>query len=492
MVNNKSIDLKKYKDITGSIKLQQEVHSIDGSNIIESDSDVLLFFSFDIVNSSLYKTINYYGWSIVLNFILSELRKDVKAKINRAELWRVFGDEIVFIVKIYDIESVYEYIEYIYDILMHYCNMIDEGVCFDRIDNFSDTVIDLMKLQDVVSLQACAWMAVVTDKKNIYASKKRCCVENVFEIIDEGTDKKFYEFMGIDIDTGFRLSKQTREKRLTVSFELAYILSQKRDFVRRLNIISYRKLKGVWGNSPYPIIWYYDAEKHNNINFKSSIPFDAIEQDEIYAEFFEKKKFAKYMYDDIRNALKKICSDKKLDNKIKRIEQLIEKSSKSSNCNKPYLNNFKLELHCVAVCYSNDKILLVKRCKKDILSKKWEFGCAKANSTQMLTKTVESEYYSDFKIKIKLVVDENRTDVEPVPLAVYQVEKGDETQKGIIFLAKILEGDIRLNKEKHSDFRMIGENEIDTLKDDECIPDIKDTLKKAFDMIHRIEEKNND
>lgn len=31
--------------------------------------DVMLFFSFDIVNSTAYKTVNYYGWAQVLNLV---------------------------------------------------------------------------------------------------------------------------------------------------------------------------------------------------------------------------------------------------------------------------------------------------------------------------------------------------------------------------------------------------------------------------------------
>lgn len=44
--------------------------------------DVVLFFSFDIVNSTAYKTINYYGWAQVLNLLFKELRKEVGNQIS--------------------------------------------------------------------------------------------------------------------------------------------------------------------------------------------------------------------------------------------------------------------------------------------------------------------------------------------------------------------------------------------------------------------------
>ena len=87
---------------------------------LERSDSVVLFFSFDIVNSSAYKTVNYYGWSIVLHEIIKRLRDTVKEKIARAEVWRVLGDEIIFIVTIFEKETIFEYTDYIYSILNYF------------------------------------------------------------------------------------------------------------------------------------------------------------------------------------------------------------------------------------------------------------------------------------------------------------------------------------------------------------------------------------
>ncbi|MCM1257858.1 MAG: hypothetical protein NC307_08390 [Roseburia sp.] len=76
-----------------------------------------------------------------------------------------------------------------------------------------------------------------------------------------------------------------------------------------------------------------------------------------------------------------------------------------------------------------------------------------------------------------------RKDVQPKPLAVYQIEKNNELHKGIIFLAQIVSGDVVLNRKKHFDYRMISENEIEIFKDEECVSDFKQTLKMAFEII---------
>ena len=154
--------LKKYKNIIASAESQQECIPQDSE---DDGENVLLFFSFDIVNSSLYKTVNYYGWSIVIDGILSSIRNYVKSKIKSAEVWRVLGDEIIFIVKICDKSVLFEYVEIIYETLVFFCSSIESGTLFEGMDEISDVVTELVKLQDVISLQSTAWIANVTDKK---------------------------------------------------------------------------------------------------------------------------------------------------------------------------------------------------------------------------------------------------------------------------------------------------------------------------------------
>lgn len=476
--------LKKYKNITTNIENQQEHISQES----EDDSEnVLLFFSFDIVNSSLYKTVNYYGWSIVIDSILSLIRNYVKSRIKSAEVWRVLGDEIIFIVKICDKVALFEYIEIIYDTLTIYCGSIEDGTLFEDMDEISDVVTELVKLQDVISLKSTAWIANVTDKKAIKENKlKNKYIENVFEEIEENPYYKFYEFMGIDIDTGFRLSKETRAGRLTLSFELAYLMALERNgnYVKKLNIVSYRRMKGVWNNSVYPIIWYYDKAKHNNVSFPRSMPFDAIEQDDLYVEYFGKKKFADYMYTDAKGALKKICKDRKLKNKIENIERVIEKDASE---NKQYINTARLELHCVAVCFNNiGQILCVQRAQNVYMPLKWEFGCAKANYSEPIVDTIIKEYKNDFNLDILLYTDNDRNDVQPVPIAVYTINKKSEMHKGIIFIAKLQSDQITLNGSKHIQYRFISKDELTSINAVDFVPDAIDTMRKAFDLYEEV------
>lgn len=483
--------LKKYKTLVhNESKASSEEKQEYISQCSEDDCEnVLLFFSFDIVNSSLFKNSNYYGWSIVIDDILSSIRNYVKSKIKSAELWRILGDEVIFIVKINDIDVLFEYIEIIYDILTSFCSSIENGTL---INSGNDTT-DLAKIQDALSLQATAWIANVADKKALKNNRKRIqCIDNVFEEIEEKPHYKFYEFIGVDIDTGFRLSKETRAGRLILNFELAYLMALKNDgtYTNRLNILTYKKLKGVWNNMSYPIIWYYDKMKHNELDFQKSFPFDAIEQDDLYAEYFSKKKFAEYMYKDVKDALEKICRDRKLQRKIDRIEEVIKKEA---SMNKPYINTSKLELHCVAVCF-NDKgeIFIVKRANRadnEYFPLKWEFGCAKANYSEHIYDTVKREYKEDFNIDIELFTDKNREDSQPLPIAVYTMNKKSELHKGVIFIANMRYDVIKLNPAKHEDYRFISQDNLSSMDKNDYVPDALDTMEKAFKLYREIHSK---
>ena len=472
----------KYKDILYP-EIEKKQEFISQADLSMSES-VLLFFSFDIVNSSVYKSNNYYGWSTVIDFVLSTIRKAVRNQIGLtdAEVWRILGDEVVFIIRVRSKEAIREYISAIYKVLVEYCESIENGELWSSI-NQQNRFADFSIFQELVSLQASAWIANVVEKKNTLVSQIN--VDNVFEEIEEKNGIKFYEFTGIDIDAGFRISKHTRAKRLVLSFELAYILSQNSTTNNNLHIITYCTLKGIWNNKVYPIIWYYDPLLHNGVSFEDSIPFDAKSNDSIYAELLGDKQFHLSMYNNAHIALEKVCKDRRMRYKITRLEESIEKQTDAL---KQYLIDPKLELHLVAVCYNNNKeILTIQRNNERFLADKWEFGCAKANLTTEIEDIIKREYKQDFGIDIEVIIDNDREDCQPIPLAVYSIPKDQELHKGVIFLAKIIGGDITLNPKKHRQHKFIKESDLPSINKEEYVNDAVDTLKKAFKMINEIE-----
>ncbi|MCT8335739.1 hypothetical protein NUH30_18785 [Leptospira sp. 85282-16] len=78
---------------------------------------------------------------------------------------------------------------------------------------------------------------------------------------DEGEfnyDKYDYprrDFIGPDIDIGFRIGKFCWPGVLTVSMDLAELLSENRKSKLTVRFVGWENLKGVWNNIHYPIFW---------------------------------------------------------------------------------------------------------------------------------------------------------------------------------------------------------------------------------------------
>lgn len=501
--NENAFNLKKYKE-----KLQENINT----DIYEKEKEpnhpeVILFFSFDIANSSLYKNINYSGWAKVLSHIIRKLQYRVYENL-KAQLWRVLGDEVIFIIVLKNYDEIYKYIDIIFDILTSTAKDIKSGNIFSTLEGFSESEKYLMKLQNIISLKGAAWIAIVSRNPNFNALENNEQYENISAMYDLSNNYKIFEFLGNDIDAGFRISKQTCPERLVLSFELAYILSRKTDILSKLHIITYKKLKGIWKDKLYPIIWYHNKGKNNDIEFDDSFSFDEIEENELVREYFFNKKgeskllIDSFMFNSVDKALDKILIDRNLSDKIEKIGDVISKTNPSYDKNtidKDYIKVDLMELHCVAVCYnkSTSKILIAKRSdNRNNNASKWEFGCAKASLETSIINTIKDEYEKDFNINIEPITDCTRKDdCQPIPLAIYQVKKSDGLHKGIITLAEII-NDYDISKfeptSKHNELAWIGEDELEDFNEN-TVPDFKETLKLAFKNLNenQLQESTN-
>ena len=303
-------NLYKYSGALEKLNFKKEKDK-NGSRTVE------LFFSFDIVNSSSYKDINYFGWPIVLTVLLRKLQNEVAKEIPEAQLWRVLGDEIIFFVTIKDNEEIYTSINSIFKILNGFYAVLKSGDFFEEFDDYFEYKEKiLMKCNSNISLQAASWIAIVTDNQQLEIGK----YDNVFVKYDLKDRQRIYEFLGQDIDTGFRIKKETQNRRLVVSMELACFLSERTEYLSRLHIITYKSLKGIWHNSLYPIIWYHDPKICGGTTFEDSFFYDETTYSQLSKEYFlnrerEDGDLTSYMFDDVNRALNKILLDKNLEEK---------------------------------------------------------------------------------------------------------------------------------------------------------------------------------
>lgn len=472
--------------------------------------DVVLFFSFDVVNSTAYKSVNYYGWAQVLNLLFKTLREEIRNEIKGAEMWRVLGDEAIFIVKIRDEDELRVYVNKIFEIMISTIHKLKSGEFFELDDNYN-----LMKLQNILSLKTTAWIAAVNNVGDISNKKIHLeDVDNIFERYHSQEGYEIFEFLGNDIDTGFRVATQTQDGRMTLSYELAYLISQKTESLSYLHIITYKRLKGVWKEKLYPVIWYHNPNTYlkyykKEIQLQESFTFDAYVESDLIKEYYDNRNpnISEKEIRDIRMyiepfyALNKILQDRELIKKIERLQQLIKEATHDET---RYIDMEKLQLHCVAVCFSIEssgeiKILIAKRNKKrEKYEGRWEFGCAKAVIDKSIAQRIKEEYKQDFNINIEPILDTSREIREPIPIALYQIDQkyAERTDKGLITLAKI-SGDYNPDNfkstNKHEKVRWIKEVELDNIENElDCtVPDFKRTLQQSFEKIKELQKNNN-
>ncbi|MCI9162181.1 MAG: hypothetical protein HFG59_02835 [Lachnospiraceae bacterium] len=315
--SNVQNQLLKYKEQIQS--LNEEKKEGQGRRTAE------IFFSFDIVNSSAYKTLNFTGWSQVILPLFSKIQQMVAKKMPSAEMWKILGDEMVFLVPVRERQDVFIYISDIFEILNILVVQLKKGIFFEGLD-LHPWEKDLMRMQNIISLKASAWIAIIGD-----GIKRPEQYDNLIKRFQLQEGYRIFEFLGNDIDTGFRIKQNTQERRLVISYELAYILSRDTDYLENIHIITYKRLKGIWNNRLYPVIWYHDKKLAGETAFEDSFYYDEYESSELVKAYFsdrEKPLLEEKMYFDVDYALKKILKDQHLEDKFFRMDEVIEESKK--------------------------------------------------------------------------------------------------------------------------------------------------------------------
>ena len=495
-------DLKKPEAI---IEAQQDQNKGMNEEEQEYFPKVNLFFSFDIVNSTMYKSLTG-NWPIIIKGLLEDIRTRVfkMQELSTSILWRVIGDEMIFVLTVYSLEEIGEAVDEIFEVTQRTSRLLQTGKFFDTLEGQSiqKNDIEMLKIQNPLSIKAASWLAIVNRKiENPYQ-----CIK--FNYSASSQNQIITEYLGKDIDAGFRLKSYTQDRRLVVSFELACMLAELRRS-KELYIMDYVRLKGVWNESLYPIIWFHKTEivkgvyqdtglDAHEFQFANSFRYDETDNNDIVNRFFLRGKHKKglrhlpeinttYSLADsmfrVDSALKKIILDRNLEKKILYIKEILAKDILKRSMN-PLV--YPLEIHCAVVCcdVENRKVMITHRGENHNTNPgKWEFGCAKLSSDSKLVSSITDYYKSTFGLEIELVLDESRKERQPIPIAVYEIPNSGNIKKGIIFVARVKnvpnKNEFRAEK-SHDKMERIDEESIIDYKES-AVPDFESTIKKVFE-----------
>ncbi|XDD49665.1 hypothetical protein AB3N59_14875 [Leptospira sp. WS92.C1] len=204
---------------------------------------VLLFLSVDIVGSTEYKnksetqnnwlrffTTFYKDFPITFYKKFEEINNP---NLQKPEIWKSLGDELIFRVEITDHIS-----------------------AKDTVRAFSQALFSysLSIRTTSLALKGSAWIAGFP-------------VINA-EIYSDEEGKQVVDYIGPQMDIGFRISKFASEYKFIISIELLLLLSATTDSYFKFFLEEPQILKGVLKNRPYPIIWMKNENAVENNLFK--------------------------------------------------------------------------------------------------------------------------------------------------------------------------------------------------------------------------------
>ncbi|HSI86102.1 MAG: hypothetical protein ACAI35_12280 [Candidatus Methylacidiphilales bacterium] len=142
------------------------------------------------------------------------------------EIWKCLGDEIIYGCALKSDEDCARYVRGFYRALR----------AFDA----------EFRVKNGLRLKGSAWSAGFPIRNTV---------------LEIGGNSSIQDFVGPDMDIGFRLGGVTRSGRLAVSMDLADILSRRNydpDFY--FSHVGWEVLKGVFDGKPYPIIWVSEQD----------------------------------------------------------------------------------------------------------------------------------------------------------------------------------------------------------------------------------------
>ena len=146
-----------------------------------------------------------------------------KSTIKKPSIWKCLGDEIIFYVEITDSKDVYTYVTFLKNAIRGYNSISNKLQC-----------------------QGTVWGAGFPIRNR----------EIQIPSTDESSSQK-RDFIGIDMDLGFRLSKYAKPDYMIISLPVAYILSL--HCCDSLRFYNKTDVKGI--HTEYPVFWDSPSEK---------------------------------------------------------------------------------------------------------------------------------------------------------------------------------------------------------------------------------------
>ena len=240
-----------------------------------SVQSIFLFFSFDLVGSTEFKS-NGNDWVTIAKWFYRRIRDYGTLSDINATVWKYAGDEVLFYHEVADPNFIEEAVEAAHRILRKVCD---------------ELYADHTESRGRLSIKGVVWMSpiwVEPDLEGRIAESNGEDAEVKSDASDEcgASDTMFQigkqpgnpdagwntDFLGPNIDIGFRLAAFARKQQIVVSANLAYFILQRNkaksspptiggegssvEKSKPFLLVDFMPLKGVLGGDHYPCIWF--------------------------------------------------------------------------------------------------------------------------------------------------------------------------------------------------------------------------------------------
>jgi len=221
-----------------------------------------------MVNSTEFKN-REPRWPFVMHHFYVETVKAIRQVDSAFNVWKYIGDEVVFWSFVGTDVSLPDLVRRLYASMQ---------TVRDRIHDLHGR--DGIMTRHVIGVKGTAWIAAAEHvgsqelEKHFDLKDPHVCrivEEQVSISLDEpvtDTASVAVDFIGPEIDIGFRIAKFAHDGFLILNAPLAALMLRQ-EVEERIpaRIVSLELLKGVWGQRPYPVIWYCDPWNHREANF---------------------------------------------------------------------------------------------------------------------------------------------------------------------------------------------------------------------------------
>lgn len=394
-----------------SIQFKEETNKIEPKN---SNSGSLFFLSFDMVNSTEFKNRAPQKWQKYVSNFYSECEKEILSKFEKVSLWKKSGDEVLFYLKLVSIEELTSAIPEIYATLNKLKSLVNNDIA-----------------KGVLSVKATLWVAIVgseLDSQESTDSEQQgtLLINNLYFQERYGS----YDFIGPDIDFGFRIATQSAPGILCIDPKIVALIEDyngdDKAVYNHITLVDCVQLKGVWNSRFVPIYWYHSDIK----NPESIFPYDEAKRNPLVKILLDK-------YDKLNNRkAKEILIEINEYSKVESIKHCLQLFDIYSDKGVPASRI--AEAHLVAVLFNEDNEVLCARrdSKKKNFANLWEFGCAQLHAgSKKMQELLKEEYNNDFSVEILSIIG---SDVSPEVIGTYGFKENgsDRWIPGFVFTGK--------------------------------------------------------